>query len=654
MMFFLRNPKTTVTFLQFYYFTVLNNFLNRVSSMSSKILPDGSEELKRKSSIGEAVADIAMKTPFLTTVLLGKLKMRAARYKIENRQVQVAFDEFPDYIRFEFPDITEERLEAMCSVKTRSDRRNFHWDRRSYSRRAFKNIIFLTCTVQCYNCFYHTVLGDSMSSSNYAVVSCAYVFLATDLCANFFTSFLAENGRSETRYHRIALNYFKRGHFIIDLLACIPSWWYLDKARVENDFYIDWKTPDRMNPVTAGAAVQVTVIYIKFALEAYRVYRCSASSSYPLLQNIFFGPIVFFSLLVLLAIIFFWCCQYPHSKWYDEQVIGDNMIDSTHVKSLVYLHGTLQFLLGKGEPTTVPERIFAIVLNMVGLFFTALMVGTVTNVVQKFKAKETKWNLAISEINDSMRQMGLSEELQTRIRNYYAFSWALNGGDDSRQGWLASVSKSYHEEACIQVNETLISSVPIFRESKKNFVRAIIMKLQTELFLPGDYVIKFGDLGDSLYFVVKGVVQAMDEAEQQVYAVLSQGNFFGEIALLQAMPKRTATVRSFTYSQLNVLYKEDFDTLLLEYPEDAKLIAEEAKKRQRNSDNIEKNIYKTKTREKGAQGVASKISGSFRSALENLSSSRSVTEETVADVVSSSSPTERAPPGIRENSNETE
>jgi len=293
-------------------------------------------------------------------------------------------------------------------------------------------------------------------------------------------------------------------------------------------------------------------------------------------------------LLQLATILLFYSVQTEDSIWYEMQPIGDNNRDSYFAHYMVYFYAAVVYVMGKGEPTTALERVYATVFNVIGLFITAFLVGQVTHIIQKLNAKETKWRIKMGEVNDSMAQMGIDPDLQTRIRNYFAFSWAVNGGDDRGHAWLSDLSRTYHQQAKIQVNENLIASVPIFMEADKNFVHAVIMNLRQQLYLPGDYIIRCGDIGEEMYFVVRGIVQAMDQLESMVYTVLREGSFFGEIALLKKNSRRTATVRAFTYAQLNVLYKTDFETILQQFPEDAALLEAEAKLRERNSENVER------------------------------------------------------------------
>ena len=86
----------------------------------------------------------------------------------------------------------------------------------------------------------------------------------------------------------------------------------------------------------------------------------------------------------------------------------------------------------------------------------------------------------------------------------------------------------------------------------------------------------------------------MDEHETIIYSMLGPGNFFGEIALLEPGAKRTATVRSFTYSQVSILHRDDLNAVMQMFPDASELkgLKEAAETRQANTKNI--NAFKQK------------------------------------------------------------
>ena len=86
----------------------------------------------------------------------------------------------------------------------------------------------------------------------------------------------------------------------------------------------------------------------------------------------------------------------------------------------------------------------------------------------------------------------------------------------------------------------------------------------SETFEPGQIVFRQGDEGDCAYFIRSGeveVVQTQAGGVEEVVAKLSRGQYFGEIALLRNSP-RNATIRAASRTELAVLGKQNFMTML--------------------------------------------------------------------------------------------
>src|SRR3954465_16057228 len=61
----------------------------------------------------------------------------------------------------------------------------------------------------------------------------------------------------------------------------------------------------------------------------------------------------------------------------------------------------------------------------------------------------------------------------------------------------------------------------------------------------GEYVFREGDLGTEMYIINEGKVEILNEVggEEQLLAVLEKGDFFGEMSVLEDLP-RAATARA--------------------------------------------------------------------------------------------------------------
>ena len=83
----------------------------------------------------------------------------------------------------------------------------------------------------------------------------------------------------------------------------------------------------------------------------------------------------------------------------------------------------------------------------------------------------------------------------------------------------------------------------MFKETDTNFIRSLVRLLKPQVLLQGDFAFRYGEVGDTMYFVQSGIVQVGNEGFSTVYATLGRGKYFGELALFTAQ-RRTASARA--------------------------------------------------------------------------------------------------------------
>ncbi len=97
----------------------------------------------------------------------------------------------------------------------------------------------------------------------------------------------------------------------------------------------------------------------------------------------------------------------------------------------------------------------------------------------------------------------------------------------------------------------------------------------------GEILIHQGDIGDRFYIIAEGGVSVQVKKTfwgRRKIAVLSSGDFFGEMALVSDQP-RNATVVAEEDTQLYELHKKDFREILLQNPKISQLIQEAIQRR---------------------------------------------------------------------------
>ena len=133
--------------------------------------------------------------------------------------------------------------------------------------------------------------------------------------------------------------------------------------------------------------------------------------------------------------------------------------------------------------------------------------------------------------------------------------------------WFKGVKERGGEEATKPL--TLLREVEIFKPFSEDAKVYLSERMRRHRFEPGDVIVQQGDIGDSLFIIVEGVVSIRvrtDDGKSKEVARLGAGNFFGEMALLTG-EDRTATVSSIAETYVYEITKEDIAPLMAEQPE---------------------------------------------------------------------------------------
>ena len=109
----------------------------------------------------------------------------------------------------------------------------------------------------------------------------------------------------------------------------------------------------------------------------------------------------------------------------------------------------------------------------------------------------------------------------------------------------------------------LVAKVPFFAGLGKGRQKSLARLLKTRLFVPGDMIIKRGEVGDEMYFIANGAVKVILPDNE---VTLGTGDFFGELALITDQP-RNADVEALGFSSVLALKRRDFKAFVKRYPD---------------------------------------------------------------------------------------
>jgi CRP-like cAMP-binding protein len=108
---------------------------------------------------------------------------------------------------------------------------------------------------------------------------------------------------------------------------------------------------------------------------------------------------------------------------------------------------------------------------------------------------------------------------------------------------------------------SVLSKIPIFKDLNKKELRAIERILHRRIYSTDEIIFREDDPGVGMFIIEKGRVNITLGKKQKLLAVLSDGEFFGEMALLSETP-RTATATAVTETKMLGFFQSDLFGLL--------------------------------------------------------------------------------------------
>jgi CRP/FNR family transcriptional regulator, cyclic AMP receptor protein len=109
----------------------------------------------------------------------------------------------------------------------------------------------------------------------------------------------------------------------------------------------------------------------------------------------------------------------------------------------------------------------------------------------------------------------------------------------------------------------LLASCPLFKGIDGDGLAALAERATSVDFPTGHVIARQGEIGTGFFVIIDGTVRVVRDGE--VVARLGPGEFFGELSVLDRMP-RNATVAAETATTCLALASWDFEKVLLAQP----------------------------------------------------------------------------------------
>lgn len=284
---------------------------------------------------------------------------------------------------------------------------------------------------------------------------------------------------------------------------------------------------------------------------------------------------------LLLGYFVFWILIFSHwlaCGWIEIRGVDPALDPATNYVSSLYWTVETLTTVGYGEivPGTNAQYIYAMFVMLMGVAFYGFIIGNIASILSKRDPAKEQYFRNLERLTAFVKFRKIPVNLQKNIRDYYTYIWKKRLGFDETT-FLTSLPPGLKNEVSIYLKKQILEKIPLFTGVSDEFINEVANHLRPIVYTPGSYVIKKGETGSEMYFVIQGKLEVLSEDDSKVVANLTSGDFFGEVALFTSKP-RNASIKAVEYSDLYILNKKAFDYVLESYPgigEKIKQIAEE-------------------------------------------------------------------------------
>ena len=276
---------------------------------------------------------------------------------------------------------------------------------------------------------------------------------------------------------------------------------------------------------------------------------------------------------------------------------------------------------------------FCVLCSLLGVLIFATVFGNVGAMIKNMDGERIRFQFKVDSVKRYMELRGIGPDLQERVVKWFDYTWKNKQSVDDKET-LRLFPEKLRAELSIHIHMETLRKVTILDNCEPGLLVELVTKLRLQVFSPGDYICRKGDIGREMFIVKRGKLQVISEDEQKVFVTLTEGAVFGEISVLNIVGnktgnRRTASVKSLGFSDLFVLSKQDFWSVLKDYSDSTKLLKERGKVLLRKDDLLDEEAEARQDRKN--LDMAEKIE-LIRDFIEDIKITNSAVNETVNEM----------------------
>ncbi|KAL4133838.1 hypothetical protein PRIC2_004154 [Phytophthora ramorum] len=193
-------------------------------------------------------------------------------------------------------------------------------------------------------------------------------------------------------------------------------------------------------------------------------------------------------------------------------------------------------------------------------FVIGHIVGEISELILALGKETKQYKNRIASFENFAKEHELSSTLRERVTYFFRVEFEETKGV-SVCHLVRDLSANLRLKFVLEIYGRSIEKLPIWSFLTPTQVNNLALRLQPELFIPGDNILVEGTFGSQLCSLRKGMAAVYWTKSVASVAVLAEGAFFGEIAFFLPNQRRLATVRATTSCEVLHITKKDWQEL---------------------------------------------------------------------------------------------
>ncbi|KAJ0719404.1 putative cyclic nucleotide-binding domain, potassium channel, voltage-dependent, EAG/ELK/ERG [Helianthus annuus] len=389
-----------------------------------------------------------------------------------------------------------------------------------------------------------------------------------DIFLHFFLAFKDPHShRLVSNHNQIAIRYLK-SRFILDFLGCLPLdaiykacnrnevvryllWIRLSRALRVTEFFEALEKDIRINYLfTRIIKLFVVELYCTHTAACFFYYLATtlppAQEGYTWIGSLKMG-------------------DYNYSEFRDIDLW------TRYITSLYFAIVTMA-TVGYGDIHAVNNRemIFIIMYISGDMILGAYLLGNMAALIVKGSRTE-RFRDKMTDIIKYMNKHDLGKQISKEIKGHVRLQYETSYNEASV---LQDIPATFKAKISQKLYEPYIKEVPLFKGCSLPFIKQIAIKVQEELFLPGEVIIEEGNIADQLYIVCYGKLEDVERSENEAekcVRTLEMYSSLNELSVLCNIPVPD-TVRVAELSKLLRIDKQSLTDILEIHFADGRII----------------------------------------------------------------------------------